>query len=69
MLIYLAGSLFPEAARCFNLGLAQRLEALSLHVFLPRRDGVERDKPPYETMTDPRGAAAPHVPPRQGQDP
>ena len=51
MLIYLAGPLFSEAERYFNLGLTQRLEALSLHVFLPQRDGVERDKPPYDTMT------------------
>ena len=50
MLIYLAGPLFSEAERRFNLGLTQRLEALSLHVFLPQRDGVERDKPPYDTM-------------------
>ena len=69
MLIYLAGPLFSEAERCFNLGLTQRLEALSLHVFLPQRDGVERGKPPYDTMTDPRGAAAPHFPPRHDQDP
>jgi hypothetical protein len=69
MLIYLAGPLFSEAERCFNLGLTQRLEALSLHIFLPPRDGVERDKPLYDTMTDPRGAAARHIPPRQDQDP
>jgi hypothetical protein len=50
MLIYLAGPLFSEAERRFNLGLTQRLEALGFHVFLPQRDGVEHDKPPYDTM-------------------
>ena len=51
VLIYLAGPLFSEADRCFNLGLTQRLEALGFHVFLPQRDGVERDEPPYDEMT------------------
>ena len=50
MLIYLAGPLFSEAERRFNLGLTQRLEALGFDVFLPQRDGVERDRPPYDTM-------------------
>ena len=68
MLIYLAGPLLSEAERRFNLGLTQRLEALGFDVFLPQRDGVERDSPPYYTMT-PRGAAPRHVPPRQDQDP
>jgi nucleoside 2-deoxyribosyltransferase len=51
VLIYLAGPLFSEAERRFNLGLTQRLEALGFDVFLPQRDGVERDSPPYYTMT------------------
>jgi len=50
VLIYLAGPLFSEAERRFNLGLTQRLEALGFDVFLPQRDGVERDRPPYDTM-------------------
>ena len=50
MLIYLAGPLFSEAERRFNLQLARRLEALGFDVFLPQRDGVERDRPPYDTM-------------------
>src|SRR5918999_610813 len=66
LLIYLAGPLFSEAERRFNLGLAHRLEALGFDVFLPQRDGVKRDRPPYD---DPRGAASRHVPPRQDQDP
>jgi hypothetical protein len=51
MLIYLAGPLFSEAERRFNLGLTQRLEALGFEVFLPQRDGAERDRPPYDAMT------------------
>ena len=51
MLIYLAGPLFSEAERRFNLELTQRLEALGFHVFLPQRDGVERDRAPFDTMT------------------
>ena len=50
MLIYFAGPLFSEAERRFNLELTQRLEAHGFHVFLPQRDGVERDRAPYDTM-------------------
>jgi len=50
-LIYLAGPLFSEGERRFNLGLTQRLEALGFDVFLPQRDGVERDRAPYDAMT------------------
>ena len=51
MLIYFAGPLFSEAERRFNLALTQRLEALGYEVFLPHRDGAERDRPPYDAMT------------------
>jgi len=51
VLIYLAGPLFSEAERCFNLGLAQILETLGFDVFLPQRDSVERDRPPYDAMS------------------
>ncbi len=50
VLVYLAGPLFSEAERCFNERLAGRLEAAGFRVFLPQRDGVERDKPPYDEM-------------------
>jgi nucleoside 2-deoxyribosyltransferase len=49
--IYLAGPLFSASERRFNLELTHRLEALGFDVFLPQRDGVERDTPPYDTMT------------------
>lgn len=51
MLIYLAGPLFSEAERRFNSRLTEKLEALGFRVFLPQRDGVEREKPPYDAMT------------------
>jgi hypothetical protein len=51
VLIYLAGPLFSEAERRFNLELTYRLEAIGFEVFLPQRDGVERDRPPYDAMT------------------
>jgi nucleoside 2-deoxyribosyltransferase len=51
MLIYVAGPLFSEAERRFNLDLTERLEALGFRVFLPQRDGVEHDKQPYDAMS------------------
>lgn len=50
VLVYCAGPLFSEAERRFNLELTHMLEALGFEVFLPQRDGVERDRPPYDTM-------------------
>jgi nucleoside 2-deoxyribosyltransferase len=51
VLIYLAGPLFSEAERRFNAQLAEELEAVGFRVFLPQRDGVERERPPYDAMT------------------
>ena len=51
MLIYFAGPLFSEAERRFNSQLTAKLEASGFRVFLPQRDGVEREKPPYDAMT------------------
>lgn len=50
MLIYFAGPLFSEAERSFNARLTERLEQEGFEVFLPQRDGVEHDKPPYDEM-------------------
>ncbi len=50
MRLYFAGPLFSEAERAFSLSLTHQLEALGFTVFLPQRDGVERDKPPYDAM-------------------
>ena len=51
MLIYFAGPLFCQAERMFNQQLTDKLEMSDFRVFLPQRDGVEKDKPPYDTMT------------------
>jgi hypothetical protein len=50
MLIYFAAPLFSQAERLFNEYLTQRLEAQGFTVFLPQRDGVEKNKPPYISM-------------------
>ena len=50
MKIYFAGPLFSEAEKRFNLALTGRLESAGFEVFLPQRDGVEKDKPPYNVM-------------------
>jgi nucleoside 2-deoxyribosyltransferase len=49
-LVYLAGPLFSNAERRFNLHLTKRLEASGFRVFLPQRDGVERETLPYNAM-------------------
>ncbi|MEO0536204.1 MAG: nucleoside 2-deoxyribosyltransferase domain-containing protein [Cyanobacteria bacterium P01_A01_bin.123] len=51
MKIYFAAPLFSVAERRFNQTLTQQLETLDFQVFLPQRDGVEGDKPPYDTMS------------------
>ena len=48
--LYFAAPLFSAAEGRFNLSLTAKLEALGFSVFLPQRDGVERDRPPYDTM-------------------
>jgi nucleoside 2-deoxyribosyltransferase len=50
MKIYLAGPLFSEAEKKFNLELANKLESIGFSVFLPQRDGIEHNKPPYDMM-------------------
>ena len=51
MLIYFAAPLFCQAERAFNLQLTQKLEKRGFAVFLPQRDGVELQKPPYDEMS------------------
>jgi nucleoside 2-deoxyribosyltransferase len=43
VLVYLAGPLFAGAERRFNLELTEKLGALGFRVFLPQRNGVERE--------------------------
>ncbi len=50
-LLYLAGPLFSTAERQFNQQLTDKIEALGYRVFLPQRDGAERDRPPYDATT------------------
>jgi len=50
MKIYFAGPLFCEAELKFNLALTEKLETEGFEVFLPQRDGVEADKPPYDQI-------------------
>ena len=50
-LLYLAGPLFSKAERHFNLQLTATLEASGFRVFLPQRDGVDRETAPYDAMT------------------
>lgn len=50
MLIYFAGPLCSKAEKNFNQILTEKLESLGFQVFLPQRDGVDRDKPPYDSM-------------------
>lgn len=61
MRLYFAAPLFSQAERRFNEHLTQRLEAQGLTVFLPQRDGAEKDEPAYKTMTpEERGRAIFH---------
>lgn len=48
--IYLAGPLFNIAEKQFNRELTRKLESAGFGVFLPQRDGVTSDKPPYDKM-------------------
>lgn len=50
VLIYFAGPLFSEAEKRFNRRLTSKLEEARFRVFLPQRDGVEKDKPPHDKM-------------------
>jgi len=49
--IYFAGPLFSEAEKQFNLSLTAKLEKVGYKVFLPQRDGVERNKPPFSKLS------------------
>ncbi len=51
MRVYFAAPLFSVAERRFNANLTDRIEAAGFSVFLPQRDGAERDRPPYATMS------------------
>jgi nucleoside 2-deoxyribosyltransferase len=52
MLIYFAAPLFCQAEKAFNLQLTGKLEERGFTVFLPQRDGVDSNNPPYNEMTN-----------------
>lgn len=51
MLVYFAAPLFSQAERHFNQCLTEKLESMGYQIFLPQRDGVDREKQPYNKMT------------------
>lgn len=51
MKIYFAGPLFNIGEKKFNLLLTKKLEEMGHKVFLPQRDGVDRNKYPYNEMS------------------
>lgn len=50
MKIYFAAPLFSEAENQFNKTLTAELEEAGFSVFLPQRDGVEKEQSPYKEM-------------------
>lgn len=52
MLIYFAAPLFCQAEKAFNLQLTGKLEERGFTVFLPQRDGVESNNPPYNELNN-----------------
>jgi nucleoside 2-deoxyribosyltransferase len=48
--IYFARPLFSEAEKQFNQRLTAGFQEAGFRVFLAQRDGVERDKPPYDRI-------------------
>ena len=52
MLVYFAAPLFSEAERVFNTSLTKKLEELGFKVFLPQRDGIEKDEEAFASMSN-----------------
>lgn len=50
MKLYFAAPLFNQGERKFNQELTVKLESMRFEVFLPQRDGIESNKPPYDAM-------------------
>ncbi len=62
MRLYFAAPLFSQAERRFNEHLTHRLEGQGFTVFLPQRDGAEKDQPASTTLTpEERGLAIFHL--------
>lgn len=52
MKLYFAAPLFCKSEREFNVSLTSKIEEIGYDVFLPQRDGAEKDKPPYDKMSN-----------------
>jgi len=52
MKVYFAAPLFSQAEKEFNKNLTDLIEKSGFQVFLPQRDGVAIQKPPFDKMTD-----------------
>ncbi|MEN8186259.1 MAG: nucleoside 2-deoxyribosyltransferase [Bacteroidota bacterium] len=52
MKIYFAAPLFSQAEKNFNQNLTDQIETLGFDVFLPQRDGIEKNKHPYDKMSE-----------------
>ena len=52
MKLYFAAPLFSQAEKEFNLILTNKIEQTNITVFLPQRDGVEKNKLPYNKLSD-----------------
>jgi nucleoside 2-deoxyribosyltransferase len=50
MKIYFAAPLFSQAEVEFNQNLTDHIEKSGFSVFLPQRDGVEKQKPSFDKM-------------------
>jgi nucleoside 2-deoxyribosyltransferase len=50
MRLYFAAPIFSVAEQQFNLTLARQIEALGYQVFLPQRDGITKDKAPFNKL-------------------
>lgn len=48
--VYRKSGIFHEIE--FNLSLTSKIEEIGYDVFLPQRDGAEKDKPPYDKMSN-----------------
>jgi len=58
--LYFAAPLFSDAERAFNAALTERIEALGIEVFLPQRDGFEKQGAQRAERPDEQGTG-PHA--------
>jgi len=49
--VYFAAPLFSQAEKEFNQNLTDLIEKSGFSVFLPQRDGIEKQKPPFAIIT------------------